>query len=109
MLILRSLLRGDVGEAARITAGAGLLTRHLSFLFIPIVGPGSLSLVRVHDPVARCLAVGTMSHAIGPAATLQAGETRSAMPGVAFSIKAVLTALIALFLVPWLSAFGASP
>jgi holin-like protein len=157
MLMLFGLLCTGVVREGWIADGAGLLTRHLSFFFIPIVvglidwagllveaGPrllvalvnpvfiGSGIVIAAllasgkglpeyracqqavtallgPAPVARGLAVGTMSHAIGTAAMLEEGETQGAMSGVAFSLNAVLTALIAPLLIPWLITVGAQP
>lgn len=111
-LSLKSVTAPIALEVARILGGDPSVTAILvviTGMTGAIVGPGFLSLVGVHDPVARGLAVGTMSHAIGTAAMLEEGDTQGAMSGVAFSINAVLTALVAPLLIPWLLTVGAQP
>ena len=111
-LSLKSVTAPIALEVARILGGDPSVTAILvvtTGMTGAIVGPGFLSLVGVHDPAARGLAVGTMSHAIGTAAMLEEGETQGAMSGVVFSLNAVLTALIAPLLIPWLITVGAQP
>jgi len=111
-LSLKSVTAPIALEIARILGGNPPLTAILvvtTGITGAIVGPGFLSLVRVHDPVARGLAVGTTSHAIGTAAMLQEGETQGAMAGVAFSLNAVLMGLLAPLLIPWLLSLVAQP
>ena len=116
MLTLSLSLKGVTApialEVARILGGDPSVTAILvvtTGMTGAIVGPGFLSLMRVHDPVARGLAVGTTAHAIGTAVMLQEGEVQGAMSGVAFSLNAVLTALMAPTLIPWLIALWARP
>ena len=54
----------------------------------------------VSDPVARGLAMGTVSHGIGTAAIFLEGERQGAMSGLAMTLAGVLTAAFAPFLVP---------
>jgi len=111
-LSLKSVTAPIALEISRILGGNPPLTAILvvaTGVTGAIVGPAFLSLVGVHDPVARGIAVGTTSHAIGTAAMLQEGETQGAMSGVAFSLNAVLTALVAPLLIPWLMSVVAQP
>lgn len=65
-----------------------------------ILGPTTLSLLKVKNPVARGLALGTISHGQGTAVALMESETAGAMSGVALAIAAVFTALIAPYYLP---------
>jgi len=71
-----------------------------------IVGPRVLTAVRISDPIARGVAIGTTSHATGTAAILQEGETQGAMSAVAMALTAIFTAFVGPFLIPWLLVVG---
>jgi len=71
-----------------------------------IVGPRVLTALRISDPVARGVAIGTTSHATGTAAILQEGETQGAMSAVAMALTAIFTAFVGPFLIPWLLVVG---
>lgn len=49
----------------------------------------------IEDSVARGIAVGTCSHAIGTAKALEMGEIEGAMSGLAIAVSGVLTAVLA--------------
>jgi len=71
-----------------------------------IVGPRVLTALRISDPIARGVAIGTTSHATGTAAILQEGETQGAMSAVAMALTAIFTAFVGPFLIPWLLVVG---
>jgi predicted murein hydrolase (TIGR00659 family) len=71
-----------------------------------IVGPRVLTAVRISDPIARGVAIGTTSHATGTAAILHEGETQGAMSAVAMALTAIFTAFVGPFLIPWLLVVG---
>lgn len=60
-----------------------------------LVGASFLTRAGVRDPVARGLALGTVSHAQGTAAALQEGEAQGSMAGLAMILAGVFTALFA--------------
>ncbi|GFK95418.1 Inner membrane protein YohK [Fundidesulfovibrio magnetotacticus] len=60
-----------------------------------LVGAPFLTRAGVEDPVARGLALGTVSHAQGTAAALQEGEAQGSMAGLAMILAGVFTALFA--------------
>ena len=96
-------------EIARLVGGDQALTA--AFVIATgalgsMLGPWFLSRIRVHDPVARGLAVGTASHGQGTAMMLQEGETQGAVSGVAMALAAVFVSVIAPFLIPWLVSLG---
>lgn len=49
----------------------------------------------ITDPVAKGLALGTSSHAVGTSKALQMGEVEGAISGLAIAVAGVLTALLA--------------
>ena len=96
-------------EISRIIGGDQALTATFVIttgVIGSMLGPWFLSRIRIHDPVARGLAVGTASHGQGTAMMLQEGERQGALSGVAMALAAVFVSLIAPLLVPWLVAIG---
>jgi predicted murein hydrolase (TIGR00659 family) len=90
-------------EISRIAGGDPTLTAAFvvaTGMIGSILGPMALSALRVKNPVARGLALGTVSHGQGTAVALLEGETAGAMGGVAMAIAAVFTALIAPYYLP---------
>lgn len=67
-----------------------------------MLGPTVLARCRVTDPVARGVALGTISHGQGTAAALLESETAGAMSSLAMVGAAVVTTLIAPVYIPWL-------
>ncbi|GFO67851.1 membrane protein [Geomonas limicola] len=92
-------------EISRLSGGEPALTAAFvvaTGMIGSILGPVLLTAVRVKDPVARGLALGTVSHGQGTAVALIEGETAGAMGGVAMALAAVFTALIAPYYLPLL-------
>lgn len=90
-------------EIARLTGGEASLTAAFvvaTGMIGSIMGPSLLSLCRVDSPVARGLALGTVSHGQGTAVALLESETSGAMGGVAMAIAAIFTALVAPYYLP---------
>ena len=59
-----------------------------------VVGPSLLNLMRIKDPAARGLAMGTASHGIGTARAIQVNEVAGAFSGLAMGVNALATALL---------------
>ena len=62
-----------------------------------VLGPPLLDRLGVSDPLARGIALGTVSHGQGTAQAALEGEATGAAAGLAMGIAAILTALLA----PW--------
>lgn len=60
-----------------------------------LIAEGLCRLCRIRDPMARGIAIGTASHAIGTSKALQMGEVEGAMSGLAIAVAGVLTAVLA--------------
>lgn len=56
-----------------------------------IIAPGLCRALKITDPVARGLAIGTASHAIGTARAMEMGEVEGAMSSLAIVVAGVLT------------------
>ena len=67
-----------------------------------IFGPVFLTWVGIKDPVARGLALGTVSHGQGTAMALLEGEESGAMAGLAMALAGITTAAVAPLLMPLL-------
>ncbi|WP_224982915.1 LrgB family protein [Geomonas agri] len=90
-------------EISRLTGGDASLTAAFvvaTGMIGSVAGPTLLTLCRVQSPVARGLALGTVSHGQGTAVALLENETAGAMGGVAMAIAAVFTALVAPYYLP---------
>lgn len=84
-------------EIAGIVGGIPALT--VSLVVITgiagsICGPELLRLMRIKDEVAKGIAIGTISHAIGTARAFRESETQGAMSSLAIALAGVLTALL---------------
>ena len=49
---------------------------------------------RLHDPVARGVAIGTGSHAVGTSRALQMGRVEGAVSSLSIAVAGVLTAVL---------------
>jgi predicted murein hydrolase (TIGR00659 family) len=65
-------------------------------------GPWLMNISGIHDPLARGLALGTISHGQGTAQAVIEGELQGAAAGIAMGLAAVFTSCIAPLLVPFL-------
>jgi predicted murein hydrolase (TIGR00659 family) len=59
-----------------------------------MLGPVALKLLRIEDPAAQGMAMGTASHGIGTARALQLGELAGAFAGLAMGLNALATAVL---------------
>lgn len=60
-----------------------------------IIGPIFLRVLRIKDKVAFGVAMGTSSHAIGTAKTMEIGEIEGAMSGLSMAISGIITVFLA--------------
>ena len=84
-------------ELSRQTGGIPALTSVAVIvvgLLGSILGPKMLRVIGVNDPVARGLALGAGSHAVGTARAMEMGTIEGAVGGAAIAIMGVMTALV---------------
>ena len=60
-----------------------------------VMAPALLKFVKVEDPIAKGLAIGTASHAVGTSHAIELGEIEGAMSGLAIAVAGLMTAVIA--------------
>lgn len=85
-------------EISRIIGGDASLTTAFvvaTGMIGSIIGPLILNMLRVANPIARGLAMGTTSHGQGTAMALLEGELQGAMSGIAMTLAAVFTSVVA--------------
>lgn len=70
-------------------------------LFGAVCGPALLQILKIREPIAQGLAIGTASHAMGTSRTFAMGEVQAAMSSLAIVVAGLLTVVI----VPLVSGF----
>lgn len=84
-------------EASRIVGGIPSLTVALvviTGLFGGVFGPELLKLMRIKNNIAKGIALGSMSHAVGTARAFKEGEIEGSMSSLAMAIAGTLTAIL---------------
>jgi putative effector of murein hydrolase len=79
-----------------LTAAFVIATGMIGAMF----GPSLMTVIGIHDPLARGLALGTISHGQGTAQAVVEGELQGAAAGIAMGCAAVFTSVVAPVLVP---------
>ena len=86
-------LTAELGGYPAITAGVTIMTG----LFGNVCAEGFSKLFRIKDPVAKGLAIGACSHAIGTTKAMEIGEIEGAMSSLAIVVSGLLTVVCAAF------------
>lgn len=79
----------ELGGIPAITVASIILTG----LMGNVAAQGFCRLLRIKDPVAQGLAIGTSSHALGTAKALEMGEVQGAMSSLAIVVAGLLTVI----------------
>ena len=58
-----------------------------------VIAVPALKLFRITDPVAKGIAIGTSSHALGTAKALEIGEVEGAMSGLSIAVAGLITVI----------------
>ena len=56
-----------------------------------VIAEGVLKLFKITDPVAKGIAIGTASHAVGTSKAMEIGKTEGAMSGLSIVVSGLLT------------------
>jgi len=89
---LAPMVNGDSTLAAAFVIATGIIGAML--------GPWLMNRAGIHDPLARGLALGTISHGQGTAEAVTEGEVQGAAAGIAMVLAATLASFVAPILVP---------
>lgn len=77
----------ELGGYVTLTVAVIIITGLMGNIFAPAV----CRIFKISDPVAKGVAIGTSSHAIGTARAMQMGEVEGAMSGLAIAVSGLLT------------------
>ena len=83
----------ELGGMANITAVAIIITGIIG----NIIAEPLCRILKIEDPIARGIAIGSSSHAIGTTKAMEIGETEGAMSGLAIALAGLLTVALAPF------------
>lgn len=78
------------GGIVSLTIAAIVITGILGAITAPVL----VKIIRLKSDVAKGIAIGTASHAVGTSKALEMGETIGAMSGLAIALAGTITALI---------------
>ncbi len=85
-------LSGNIGGLVPISIAVVILTGIMGATFAPLL----IKILKIKDPVAIGIALGTSSHGIGTAKAFELGELQGATSGIAIGIAGFMTVLIIL-------------
>lgn len=71
-----------------------IITIMITGIIGSVFGPSILKLIRIKSPVARGIAMGTASHAVGTSKANEMGEVEGAMAGLSIGIAGLVTVVL---------------
>lgn len=80
----------ELGGVTAITVAAVIITGILGAIFSPVFA----KIFHVNDRVAKGVAIGACSHAVGTTKAIEMGKLEGAMSGVALAVSGLLTTII---------------
>ena len=83
----------ELGGIVTITVAVIIITGVLGNM----TGEAVCRIFRIHEPIAKGLALGTSAHAIGTARAMELGEVEGAMSSLAIAVAGLLTVIAASF------------
>lgn len=89
------VLSKQVGGIPAVTVGAVMITG----LTGAIIAPGLLKILRITEPAAQGLAIGTASHAIGTSKAFEMGQVQGAASSLAIVVSGLFTVVLVQLLV----------
>lgn len=84
-------LSEELGGYTTITVLSIIITG----IFGNMIAEGFLKLIRVTDPVAKGIAIGTSAHVMGTAKAMELGETEGAMSSLSIAVAGIITVIVA--------------
>ena len=58
-----------------------------------IIAPAICKLFKIKEPIAKGIAIGTASHAVGTAKAMEMGETEGAMSSLSIAVSGLMTVI----------------
>ena len=77
----------ELGGYVTLTVAVIIITGILGKVLAPLV----LKLFRIHDPIAKGIAIGSSAHALGTAKAMEMGEVEGAMSSLSIAVSGLLT------------------
>ncbi|MDO5715641.1 MAG: LrgB family protein [Tissierellia bacterium] len=59
-----------------------------------VIGPAVLQMFKIHSPIAKGVAMGTTSHAVGTSRALELGEVEGGMSGLSVALAGIITVFL---------------
>lgn len=87
-------ISAQLGGNTSITVAAVIYSGILGTIFSPVL----IRLLKIDNSVARGVAIGTSSHAMGTSTAVKIGETEGAMSSISIGMAGIITVIIAMFL-----------
>lgn len=84
-------LSDELGGVAAITVAAIIITGTVGNMAAPTL----CKLLRLTEPVAKGVAIGTSAHAVGTARAMEMGEVEGAMSGLSIAVAGLMTVVVA--------------
>lgn len=84
----------QLGGVVAVTVAAVIVTGIIGAMILPSI----IKLLKIDNPIAEGLGIGTASHALGTSKALEIGEIQGAMSGIAIGVSGFMTVIYALFL-----------
>ena len=77
----------DLGGYVTITVAVIVITGVLGNIFAELI----CKIFRINEPIAKGIAIGSASHAIGTAKAMEMGEIEGAMSSLSIAVAGILT------------------
>lgn len=87
-------ISSQLGGIPPITVAAVVITGIMGAVFSPLF----IKVLKIKDPIAKGVAIGTSSHALGTTKAIELGEVEGAMSGIAIGVAGIITVLLVMFL-----------
>lgn len=84
-------ITNSLGGVSSIT----VLAIVLSGIIGAVVGPTVFKVLRINNPIAKGISLGTASHAVGTSKALEIGETEGAMSSLSIGVAGIITVFLA--------------
>ena len=96
-LLVHSITTPIAIDSARMVdglVGLAVLSVVITGIFGSLIAPWVFKVLKITDPIAKGVSIGTSSHAIGTAKAFEIGEVEGAMSGLSIAIAGVTTVVM---------------